>query len=309
MDNLLNFKPSRLISIDDLDADDIQTLYATTLEFKKVLERPVKKVPALKDLTIANLFFEDSTRTRLSFELAEKRLGADIVNFSAASSSLKKGESLNDTVQNLCQMKIDLIVVRHKISGTAHFVYEKTKIPVVNAGDGTNEHPTQALLDLFTLWQKGLKSADFSILLKGDVLHSRVAGSSIKLWDKLGIQYKILGPLTVMKNHIASKSANFINPPFNVIYNLRIQKERQEKELIPSLEEYNQFFGTKAPFEDRVYYMHPGPINRGVELDSELADSSHSLIMDQVEMGVALRMAVIYLLGQKKEALGASSYF
>jgi len=301
MNSELNFKPNRLVSIDDLDEEDINILYLTSLEFEKVLNRPLKKVPALKEMTVANIFFEDSTRTRLSFELAQKRLSADVVNFASGSSSLKKGETLNDTIQNLLRMKIDLIVVRHKISGTAHFVHQKTGIPVINAGDGTNEHPTQALLDLFTLWKKGYKNNELSILLKGDVLHSRVAGSAIKLWEKLGIQYEIEGPKTVQKRFLKSHDSLAPKDQFNVIYNLRIQKERQDNELIPSLEEYNEFFGTKSiENKSNTMIMHPGPINRGVELDSEIADSGSSLILDQVEMGVALRMALIFLLGQKK---------
>jgi len=300
MDNQIQFKPGRLISIDDLDKEDILILYSTSIEFEKILNRPFKKIPALNEITIANIFFEDSTRTRISFELAEKRLSADVVNFSANSSSIKKGESLNDTIQNLLRMKIDLIVIRHKVSGSANYVYEKTRIPVINAGDGNNEHPTQALLDLFTLWQKGFKNENLHILLKGDILYSRVAGSAIKLWNKLGIEYTIEGPNTVQrKSQIRSitKKQN----SFNVIYNLRIQKERQDLELIPSLEEYNEFFGSKVFTDfDQMTIMHPGPINRGVELDSELADGPKSLILDQVEIGVALRMAIIYLLGQKK---------
>jgi aspartate carbamoyltransferase catalytic subunit len=300
MNNQLKFKPNRLISIDDIDIEDIQTLYNTSLEFEKVLNRPLKKVPALKEITVANIFFEDSTRTRLSFELAQKRLSADVVNFSASSSSLKKGETLNDTIQNLLRMKIDIIVIRHKLSGTANYVSQKTGIPVINAGDGTNEHPTQALLDLFTLWKNGYKNEDLQILLKGDVIHSRVAGSSMKLWNKLGIKYTVFGPNTVQKKLKYGNLTQELNK-INVIYNLRIQKERQDKELLPSLEEYNEFFGTKNSSEiENMTIMHPGPINRGVELDSEIADNPKSLILDQVEMGVALRMAITYLLGQKK---------
>ena len=297
-----NFKANKLISIDDLDREDIEILYKTTTEFKKILNRPFKKVPALKELTIANLFFEDSTRTRISFELAQKRLSADVINFSSTSSSVKKGETLNDTVQNLLQMKIDLIVVRHKVSGTSHFIYKKTSIPVINAGDGTNEHPTQALLDLFTLFDKGLKTTDLNIALIGDIQHSRVAGSSEKLWTKLGIKYKKFGPNTVMRKFSPGdvlKERDF--KEFNVLYNLRIQKERQDKELIPSLEEYHSFFGVHlSDIRSNTFVMHPGPINRGVEIDSESADSKNSIILDQVETGVALRMAIIYLLGQKK---------
>ncbi len=304
MDNQLEtgFKAGRLVSIDDLDTADIDTLYQTTREFIKILNRPLKKVPALKEITVANLFFEDSTRTRLSFELAQKRLSADVVNFSSQGSSLKKGETLLDTVNNLLRMKIDVIVVRHKISGTAQFIHNKTGIPVVNAGDGTNEHPTQALLDLFTLWDAGMENKDIKICLNGDILHSRVAGSSLKLWQKLGIEYEINGPNTVMRRHLPLRSANFNSSrPFTVNYQLRIQKERQNKELIPSLEEYNAFFGLNADQNPGVaFILHPGPINRGVELDSDWADSPQSLILKQVETGVALRMAIIYFLAQKK---------
>lgn len=299
-----NFKPDRLVSIADLDYDDILTLYHTTREFKKVLSRPQKKVPALKDLTIANLFFEDSTRTRISFELAEKRLSADVVNFSASNSSVKKGETLNDTVQNLLRMKIDLIVVRHRYSGTAHYLHQKTGIPVINAGDGTNEHPTQALLDLFTLWDAGFTTEDLRIALIGDILHSRVAGSAEKLWTMLGIHYKKFGPETVIRRFNPGgilRNRDFAS--FNILYTLRIQKERQEKELIPSLEEYHDHFGIgTTDLTPGMRVLHPGPINRGVELSSEAADSAHSLILEQVETGVALRMALLYLLGQKKGA-------
>jgi aspartate carbamoyltransferase catalytic subunit len=299
-----NFKPNRLVSIEDLDSDDILTLYHTTREFKKVLARPQKKIPALKDLTIANLFFEDSTRTRISFELAQKRLSADVVNFSASNSSVKKGETLNDTVQNLLRMKIDLIVVRHRYSGTAHYLHQKTGIPVINAGDGTNEHPTQALLDLFTLWDAGFASEDLRIALIGDILHSRVAGSAEKLWTMLGIHYQKFGPETVIRRFNPGnilRRRDFAS--FNILYTLRIQKERQEKELIPSLEEYHDYFGIgSADLIPGVRVLHPGPINRGVELSSEAADSPQSLILEQVETGVALRMALLYLLGQKKGA-------
>jgi len=298
------FNTNRLISIDDLTKNDIDILYATTKEFLKVLARPVKKVPALKDLTIANLFFEDSTRTRISFELAQKRLSADIINFSSGNSSVKKGETLNDTIQNLIKMKIDMIVVRHKVSGTAHFVSKKTGIPVINAGDGTNEHPTQALLDLFTLWERGLKSEEINLALIGDIQHSRVAGSSEKLWQKLNIRYKKFGPNTVARRFSPGDRGSGDLDNFNVLYNLRIQKERQEKELIPSVQEYHNSFGIR--FEDlkpHQLVMHPGPINRGVEIDSQTADSTNSIILDQVEMGVALRMAVIYLLGQNKKGI------
>lgn len=299
-----SFSAKKLISIEDLTEEDIWKLYQLTTEFKSLLNRQAKKIPALKDLTIGNIFFEDSTRTRISFELAQKRLGADVVNFSTSNSSVKKGETLNDTIQNLLSMKIDIIVIRHSVSGTARFIYEKTKIPVVNAGDGTNEHPTQALLDLFTLWGKGFKSPDLKVLIVGDVLHSRVAGSLTKLLSKMNIAYTITGPHTIQRK---SWKADYVQPQqidlhqFNTIYNLRIQKERQHKVLIPSMEEYFEFFGTKVgQWSEHAYIMHPGPINRGIELDSESADSANSLILDQVETGVALRMAILFLLGQQK---------
>lgn len=294
------FSPRNLISIDDLTREDIALLYRVTIEFMKILERPNKKVPALKDLTIANLFFEDSTRTRISFELAQKRLSADIINFSSGSSSLKKGETILDTVRNLLAMKIDLIIVRDKHSGTPHFLAKQTNIPVINAGDGTNEHPTQALLDLFTLWAKGLNASNSYITLTGDLLHSRVAGSNIKLWEKVGFSYELTGPNTVLRNTWRPETtrAKF---PNHIIYHLRIQKERMNMELIPSQEEYNRYFGARQKdFNENTFFMHPGPINRGVEMDSEVADSPQSLILQQVEMGVALRMAIIFLLGQKK---------
>lgn len=292
---------TNLLSIDDLSQNDVLTLYQTTLEFKRGFEQQGKNVDLLKNRTIASLFLEDSTRTRASFELAAKRLGANVISFSASASSLKKGESLVDTVQNLLQMKLDLIVMRHKVSGSPRLIYQRTKVPTINAGDGANEHPTQALLDLFTLWEKGFKSKDLVVALKGDVLHSRVAASSIRLWNKLEICYKIIGPKTVMRSFLPCKSDNFNNQPFNLLYNLRIQRERQEKDLISSLQEYNRFFGTKlSDLKPGMYLMHPGPVNRGVEIDSEAADSPFSLILDQVEMGVALRMAILYLLGKKK---------
>lgn len=299
-----NFSTNRLISIDDVNVEDIYLLYQLTNDFKQLINRPAKKIPALKDLTIGNLFFEDSTRTRISFELAQKRLGADIVNFSASNSSLKKGESLNDTIQNLLSMKLDMIVIRHRVSGTAKYVFDKTKIPIINAGDGTNEHPTQALLDLFAIWNKGIKSSEINLLIKGDVLHSRVAGSLTKLLDKLNIQYSITGPKTIQRKTWESKyvdSSTMDLSQFNILYNLRIQKERQHKILIPSVEEYSDFFGTKInQVNENTLIMHPGPINRGIELDSDSADSNNSLILEQVETGVALRMAIMYLLGQQK---------
>jgi len=299
------FKAKQLISIDDIDEEDILELYQITRKFRLTNDQPNRETSFLKDFTVANLFFEESTRTRISFELAEKRLSADSISFSAATSSIKKGETLNDTIQNLIQMKIDLIVIRHSVSGAAHFVSTKTDLPVINAGDGTNEHPTQALLDLFTLYDKGFENKDIRIALMGDVLHSRVAGSSIKLWRKLGIQHQIYSPGTVQRKYTCGTSIKEQDlSGFNILYNLRIQKERQHIELIPSELEYHEFFGVgkKDTTKDQII-MHPGPINRGVELDSYTADSPNSLILDQVSTGVCLRMAVLYLLAQKKWGL------
>jgi aspartate carbamoyltransferase catalytic subunit len=296
------FKAEKLISIDDLDKEDILELYETTKKIRSINDQPNKKISLLKEFTVANLFFEESTRTRISFELAEKRLSAESISFSAGSSSVKKGETLIDTVRNLIRMKIDMIVIRHSQSGSAHFISSQTGLPVINAGDGTNEHPTQALLDLFTLYDNGLNDKDINIALLGDVLHSRVAGSAIKLWQKLGIRFEIFSPKTVQRNFAAKKTNMSRNlKDFNILYNLRIQKERQNVELIPGEQEYHSFFGIKEnnPTKDQ-YIMHPGPINRGLELDSKSADSPNSLILNQVSMGVSLRMAVLYLLAKKK---------
>lgn len=277
-------------------------LYQATCKFKSINEQPNRKTIFLKDYTVANLFFEDSTRTRVSFELAEKRLSADSISFSAGSSSVKKGETLRDTVRNLVSMKIDLIVIRHNVSGAAHFVSSQTGLPVINAGDGTNEHPTQALLDLFTLYDQGLGNKDIRIGLMGDILHSRVAGSSIKLWQKLGIRFEIFCPKTVHRKLGGGKIMTHRDlSKFNVLYNLRIQKERQNIEFIPGEQEYHQFFGIKeSDLIPNQFIMHPGPINRGVELDSSSADSNNSLILEQVKTGVSLRMAVLYMLAKKK---------
>lgn len=287
-------KSKSIVSIDDLSYQDVNTLYDQTVEYLEQLRIRKTPEPVLRGKTIANLFFEDSTRTRISFELAEKRLGADILNFSAAASSLKKGESLDDTVQNLLKMKVDLIVVRHHMSGTAHFIAGKSGIPVINAGDGTNEHPTQALLDLFTLKMSGLNTDEIKIQIRGDLLHSRVAGSGIKLWKKVGIQHEPISPETVSRNKLGGETKN-LNP--TVLYNLRIQKERQHKELIPGNKEYHQFFGIKGEtVQPGTFVMHPGPINRGLEMDSQATQLNHSLILNQVETGVALRMACLKFL-------------
>ena len=287
-----------LVSIDNLSKEDIKTLYSLTTNYLECLRSRTDFHHTLKGKSVAILFFEDSTRTRISFELAVKRLGAEVINFSANASSLKKGETLNDTLQNLLMMKVDLIVVRHQHSGTARFFAKKTSVPVINAGDGTNEHPTQALLDLFTMYQNGYTDESLLIELRGDILHSRVAGSALKLWKKLNISFDCQSPETTSRNFLTESRMNDgKNKRHNLIYNLRIQKERQFKELIPGLTEYHEFFGLKGKdIPEKIQVMHPGPINRGVEMDTEAADHSQSLVLQQVEMGVALRMACMTFL-------------
>ena len=290
----------RLISIDDLDESDIEVLYHTSIEFFEKLKNlnGIDQAP-LQGMTVANMFFENSTRTRISFEVAEKKLGANIINFSPGNSSVKKGESLSDTVKNMVRMGADIIVVRDSQSGTALFINQKTGLPTINAGDGTNEHPTQALLDLFTIYKAGIKKEEMNILLSGDLLHSRVAGSAVKLWRKLGIRFQLESPNTATRFGSNKLNQKENNKP-NILYSLRIQKERQLKELVPGFNEYFNFFGTKTQSNTECIVMHPGPINRNVELQSDLADSKQSLILEQVEMGVAVRMSVLYHLAQKK---------
>lgn len=298
-----------LLGIKDLTTNDIQFILETAKEFKEVINRPIKKVPSLRDVTIANVFFENSTRTRLSFELAEKRLSADVVNFSASGSSVKKGETLLDTVNNILAMKVDMIVMRHASPGAPHYLSKKIKANIVNAGDGTHEHPTQALLDAFSMQEKLGDLSGKKIAIIGDILHSRVALSNIFSLKKLGAEITICGPNTLLPKYISeigvriSHSVKETLQWCDVANVLRIQLERQQIKYFPSLREYSLYFGINKQMLDEldkeIVLMHPGPINRGVELSSDAADSHHSIILDQVENGVAVRMAVLYLLSQQ----------
>lgn len=299
-----------LLGIKDLTREDLDLIFATADEFKDIINRPIKKVPSLRDITVANLFFENSTRTRLSFELAEKRLSADVVNFSAGSSSVKKGETLVDTVNNILSMKVDMVVMRHPNPGASHFLSQRVDTVIVNAGDGTHEHPTQALLDAFSMREKlgDLKGARVAIV--GDIKHSRVALSNIFCLQKMGAEVTICGPTTLIPKHAESlgvRVSHNLDETLkwcDVANMLRIQLERQgsDKDVsyFPSLREYAMQYGLTTERLERlnkeVLVMHPGPINRGVEVTSAIADSPHSIILDQVENGVAVRMAVLYLL-------------
>lgn len=295
-----------LLGIKDITRDDIELIFETADNFKEIINRPIKKVPSLRDVTIANIFFENSTRTRLSFELAEKRLSADVVNFSASTSSVKKGETLLDTVNNILAMKVDMVVMRHASPGAAHYLSKHIQANIVNAGDGTHEHPTQALLDAFSIREKLGSVSGKKIAIIGDILHSRVALSNIFALQKLGAKVMVCGPPTLLPKFIRNlgvqveldvKKALQWCDVANV---LRIQLERQQIKYFPSLREYSIYYGiNKRMLEDlqrQIVVMHPGPINRGVELSSDAADSKHSIILDQVENGVAVRMAVLYLL-------------
>jgi aspartate carbamoyltransferase catalytic subunit len=304
-----NLSVDHLTGIRDLTREDIELIFKTADSFKEVINRPIKKVPSLRDITIANLFFENSTRTRLSFELAEKRLSADVVNFSASSSSVKKGETLIDTVNNILSMKVDMVVMRHPNPGAAKFLSEKVNARVVNAGDGTHEHPTQALLDAFSIRERLGSVQGKKVVIVGDILHSRVALSNIYCLQKLGAEVMVCGPTTlipkyihelgVLVEHNLRKALEWCD----VANMLRIQLERQDIKFFPSLREYSMQFGLTKEILDslskKIIVMHPGPINRGVEITSEVADSDQSIILDQVENGVAVRMAVIYLLASK----------
>ncbi|MHA8052490.1 aspartate carbamoyltransferase catalytic subunit [Aquirufa sp. OSTEICH-129A] len=302
-------KSPHLLGIKDLDAESIDLIVKTAKEFKEVLNRPIKKVPSLRDVTIANVFFENSTRTRLSFELAEKRLSADTINFSASGSSVKKGETLLDTVNNILAMKVDMIVMRHSSPGAPHYLSKHIKANIINAGDGTHEHPTQALLDTFSLREKLGDLAGKKIAIVGDILHSRVALSNIYALKKQGAQVRLCGPSTLIPKHIQSLGVEVSHDVKDTLQwcdaanVLRIQLERQQIKYFPSLREYAQFFGITRKMLDElpkeIVLMHPGPINRGVELSSDAADSPHSIILDQVENGVAVRMAVLYLLASR----------
>jgi aspartate carbamoyltransferase catalytic subunit len=301
-----------LIGIKYLTPEDIQLIFDTADNFKEVLNRPIKKVPSLRDVTIANLFFENSTRTRISFELAERRLSADVINFTASSSSVSKGETLIDTVNNILAMKVDMIVMRHPAAGAPVFLSRHVKAQIINAGDGAHEHPTQALLDCFSLREKfgGLKGLNVAII--GDILHSRVALSNILALRKLGANIRVCGPPTLIPRHIESLGVSVSYDLRETLHwcdaanMLRIQLERQDVKYFPSLREYSMQYGVGLPLLESLgkplVLMHPGPINRGVELTSEAADSSYSIILDQVENGVAIRMAVLYLLAGAQAA-------
>ncbi|MCX6296068.1 MAG: aspartate carbamoyltransferase catalytic subunit [Bacteroidetes bacterium] len=295
-----------LLGIKELTADDINLILTTAESFKEVINRPIKKVPSLRDITIANLFFENSTRTKLSFELAEKRLSADVVNFSSASSSVKKGETLIDTVNNILAMKVDMVVMRHPNPGAAVFLSKHIDAKIVNAGDGAHEHPTQALLDAFSIKEKLGNIKGKKIAIIGDVLHSRVALSNIFCLQKLGAEVMVCGPTTLMPKYIHSlgvKVEHNLRKALewcDVANMLRIQLERQDIKYFPSLREYTMLFGLNKELLDsltkKIIVMHPGPINRGVEITSDVADGSQSIILEQVENGVAVRMAVLFLL-------------
>lgn len=299
-----------VLGIKYLTAGDIRLIFETAKTFKEVINRPIKKVPSLRDITVANLFFENSTRTRISFELAEKRLSADVVNFSASTSSVKKGETLLDTVNNILSMKVDMVVMRHPAPGAHHFLSKHINANIINAGDGTHEHPTQALLDAFSMEEKVGDLAGKKVLICGDILHSRVALSNVFCLQKLGAEVKVCGPPTLIPKYIDQLG---VGVEYNIekalawcdVANiLRIQLERQDIKYFPSLREYAQYFGVNKALLDRldkeIVIMHPGPINRGVEITSDVADSNHSIILQQVENGVAVRMAVLYLLAASR---------
>lgn len=299
-----------LLGIKYINEADIQLIFQTADEFKDVINRPIKKVPSLRDVTIANLFFENSTRTKISFELAEKRLSADVVNFSASSSSVKKGETLLDTVNNVLSMKVDIIVIRHPTPGTPIYLSRRVEANIINAGDGTHEHPTQALLDAYSIRSKYGDVAGKKVVIVGDIKHSRVALSNIFCLQKLGAKVKVCGPPTLIPKHIESLGVGVeydIDKALawcDVANVLRIQLERQDVKYIPSLREYALFYGINkdrlSKLDKEITIMHPGPINRGIELNSDVADSEHSIILQQVENGVAIRMAVLYLLAGRR---------
>ncbi len=295
-----------LLGIKYIERSDIELILETAVQFKEVLQRPIKKVPSLRDITIANLFFEDSTRTRISFELAEKRLSADTINFSASGSSVKKGETLLDTVRNILAMKVDMVVMRHSSSGAPVFLSQHIPASIINAGDGTNEHPTQALLDAYSMKEKFGSLKGLKVLIVGDIKHSRVAGSNIQLLKKVGAEVMVCGPPTLLPKYIDElgvKTELNLKKALqwcDVANVLRIQLERMDIKFIPSLREYSLFYGINRELLDslnkKITIMHPGPINRGVELSSDVADSGQAIILQQVENGVAIRMAALYLL-------------
>jgi aspartate carbamoyltransferase catalytic subunit len=300
---------NHLLGIKYINKNDIDLIFETADHFKEVINRPIKKVPSLRDITIANIFFENSTRTKLSFELAQKRLSADVISFSAAQSSVKKGETLIDTVNNILSMKVDMVVMRHSNPGAAHFLSQNVKASIVNAGDGAHEHPTQALLDSYSIREKLGEVAGKKVVIVGDILHSRVALSNIYALQMQGAEVKVCGPKTLIPKHIESLGVK-VEPNLrkalewcDVANMLRVQNERMDVNYFPSTREYAQQYGVdKTLLESlnkEIVIMHPGPINRGVEITSEVADSGQSVILNQVENGVAIRMAVIYLLASK----------
>ena len=301
-----------LLGIRHLTPQDIHLIFSTAAQFKEVLNRPIKKVPSLRDITVANLFFENSTRTRISFELAEKRLSADVVNFSASSSSVSKGETLIDTVNNILSMKVDMVVMRHPAPGAPNLLARKVNATIINAGDGTHEHPTQALLDAFSMQEKLGDLHGKNVAIIGDILHSRVALSNIYCLQKLGATVRVCGPPTLIPKWLPSLGVEVsyhVRETLqwaDVANILRIQLERQDLKYFPSLREYALFFGIDRDMLDSldkdVVIMHPGPINRGVEVTSDVADSRQSIILNQVENGVAIRMAILYLLAPRREA-------
>jgi aspartate carbamoyltransferase catalytic subunit len=300
---------NHLLGIKYLQPEDITLIFETASQFKEVINRPIKKVPSLRDITIANIFFENSTRTKLSFELAQKRLSADVISFSAAQSSVKKGETLIDTVNNILAMKVDMVVMRHANPGAAHFLSKNVKASIINAGDGAHEHPTQALLDSFSIKEKLGEVAGKKVVIIGDILHSRVALSNVYALQMQGAQVKVCGPKTLIPKHIerlgVTVESNLKKALqwCDVANMLRVQNERMDVNFFPSIREYSQQYGLTREILDslnkEIVIMHPGPINRGVEITSDVADSEHSVILDQVENGVAIRMAVIYLLASK----------
>jgi aspartate carbamoyltransferase catalytic subunit len=300
---------NHLLGIKYINKNDINLIFETADHFKEVINRPIKKVPSLRDITIANIFFENSTRTKLSFELAQKRLSADVISFSAAQSSVKKGETLIDTVNNILSMKVDMVVMRHSNPGAAYFLSKNVKASIVNAGDGAHEHPTQALLDSYSIREKLGDVAGKKVVIVGDILHSRVALSNIYALQMQGAEVKVCGPKTLIPRHIESLGVT-VEPDLrkalewcDVANMLRVQNERMDVNFFPSTREYAQQYGVDKALLDslnkEIVIMHPGPINRGVEITSDVADSQQSVILNQVENGVAIRMAVIYLLASK----------
>jgi aspartate carbamoyltransferase catalytic subunit len=306
----MQLSTKHLLGIKNLTADDISLILQTAEQFKEVLQRPIKKVPSLRDVTIVNLFYENSTRTRISFELAEKRLSADTISFSTSGSSVSKGETLLDTVNNILSMKVDMVVMRHSATGAPHFLAKHIPAAIINAGDGINEHPTQALLDAFSIKERLGKIEGVKVAIIGDIMHSRVAQSNIHLLKKMGAEVIVCGPPTLIPKYIGEAFGVKVNYHLketlewcDVANVLRIQLERQNQVLFSSLREYNLVYGIKRKMLDElkkdVVIMHPGPINRGVEIDSDVADSKQSIILQQVENGVAVRMAVLYLLSNR----------